>query len=265
MKTTTVRLRGASVQPKKVARRPLAERLRSALPVLMGSMVVVILIGGLIYLPGYLDQQFPLRSIGVDGVADVRRQQEVKMTLAGVVEDRNFFNLSLADIYRRTGSLTWVADVKVRRVWPDTLRILVEEYVPIAVWNDDLLIASNGTPFRALEQYDTEQLPRLNGPSEKPQTVMDYYHSVNKVLAPAGLRIRQLDVDARLTAHLQLENGIQVWVDREQMARKLMRFVKLYEGELVHDSRGVARVDLRYADGMAVAWRQSSSSMKERI
>jgi cell division protein FtsQ len=264
MMRKTVKLRGARVLPVKPERKPLGERVSSAMPMLLGGAALLMLIIGVIYLPGTLDN-YPIRSVGVDGVKDERRQAEVRMVLSGLVADENFFSLPLAEVFRTARSLEWVADVQVRRIWPDQLVLLIEEREPVAVWNDDLLVSTAGEPFRALKQYSVEGLPRLHGPRERLAAVMDYYHSMSKVLAPAGLQIRRLDVDARLTARLELDNGVLLVVDRHQYARKLRRFVRMYDGVLAADERGLARVDLRYVDGMAVQWRQSSPSTDKRV
>lgn len=260
----TVKLRGARVLPVKPERKPLAERLSAAMPMLLGGLALLAVIGVVIYLPATLDQ-YPIRSVGVEGVKDERRQAEVRMALSGLVADENFFSVPLAEVFVTARSLEWVADVQVRRSWPDRLVLLIEERVPVAVWNDDQLVSTAGEPFRALKQYSVEGLPRLHGPQERLAAVMDYYHSMSKVLAPVGLQIRRLDVDARLTARLQLDNEIMLVVDRHQYARKLRRFVRMYDGVLSADERGLARVDLRYADGMAVQWRQSSPSTEKRV
>ena len=260
----TVKLRGARVLPVKPERKPLAERISAAMPMLLGGFALLAVIGTVIYLPSTLDS-YPIRSVGVDGVKDERRQAEVRMALSGLVAEENFFTVPLAEVFRTARSLEWVEDVQVRRSWPDRLVLLIEERVPVAVWNGDLLVSTAGEPFRALKQYSVDGLPRLYGPTERLAAVMDYYHSMSKVLAPVSLQIRRLDVDARLTARLELDNGVALVVDRHQYARKLRRFVRMYEGVLSADSRGLARVDLRYADGMAVQWRLTSPSTDKRV
>ena len=76
-------------------------------------------------------------------------------------------------------------------------------------------------------------------------------------------RLKQLEDEnrrlKRLVADLTLDNQMQVVVDRENYVGKLRRFTRLYRGVLSSDSRGVARVDLRYADGIAVTWRDQKA------
>ncbi len=255
------RTRGASPRTAAARRRapgvPIGERLAAALPWLLLSMVAVVLVAGVIWLPRVMDH-YPIRKVGVDGVHDVRRQQQVQTALAALVRDSNYFSVPLDKLYQRTRELSWVADASVRRQWPDTVMVDITERKPVAVWNQSLLVSSSGQPFKALKEYDLSGLPRLNGPDNRLDEVMSFYHSMSKVLREVNLTITSMDVNDRLTARLTLNNGVLVVVDRENYVNKLRRFARLYQGVLSTDSRKVAKADLRYADGIAVTWRDGS-------
>lgn len=256
------RTRGASVKASSVKRQvpsvPLRERLAKALPGVLAGLVAIITVAAVIWLPRVLDH-YPIRKVGVEGVTDVRRQQQVQTALVALVRDANYFSVPLEKIYRRARELTWVSEVSVRRQWPDAVSLEITERKPVAVWNEAVLVASDGEPFKALKQYDLAGLPRLNGPQQRLQEVMGFYHSMGKLLRDVGLGIERMEVNARLTARLTLDNQMQLVVDRENYVGKLRRFTRLYRGVLSSDSRGVARVDLRYAYGMAVTWRDAET------
>lgn len=252
------RSNGAMARPKASRRSkpqalPVMVRLNRALPWALTGLALMTVISGVIWLPRVMDA-YPLEQVRVEGVEDERRQQQIMAVLSGLVRDENFFSVPLPRLHEEVTALSWVSDAQLRRSWPDRLVLQVSERVPVAVWNDESLVSGNGEPFSALDKYSTEGLPKLSGPSERLEEVMDYYHSMSRILRGSDLAIRSLAVDARLTARVELEDGLLLVVDRQGYAGKLRRFVVLHGNVLEQESRRPVRVDLRHADGMAVTW-----------
>lgn len=233
--------------------RAMAARLGQALPWLLASVALGMVAIALMQLPRVLDG-YPLQAVKVEGVKDARRQQEVQQVLSALVRGENFFSVSLEQLHEEVSALSWIAETEVRRRWPGELILKVQEREPVAIWNDATLVARDGEPFQALDKYHTDNLPRLSGPALRLAEVMSYYHSMSLILQEVGLGIRAVSVNARLTAELTLDNEVVLVVDRDHYAHKLRRFVQLYRTSLEADQRALVRVDLRYADGMAVTW-----------
>ncbi len=234
-------------------RLPLVVRLNRALPWALAGLALMTVITGVIWLPRAMDA-YPLEQVRVEGVDDERRQQQIMAVVSSLVREENFFSVPLPRLHDEVTALSWVSEARLRRSWPDRLVLQVSERVPVAVWNDESLVSGNGKLFSALDKFSTEELPHLSGPAERLEAVMDYYHSMSRILRGSGLAIRSLAVDARLTARVELEQGPLLVVDRQGYAGKLRRFVLLHGSVLEQESRRPVRVDLRHADGMAVTW-----------
>ncbi|MBV9890485.1 MAG: FtsQ-type POTRA domain-containing protein, partial [Rhizobacter sp.] len=79
---------------------------------------------------------FAIRAITVEGdvarnsVSTIRANALPK--LAG-----NFLTIDLAAAKRAFESVPWVRVAVVRRVWPDRLRVRLEEHKPVAIWGVD--------------------------------------------------------------------------------------------------------------------------------
>jgi len=76
------------------------------------------------------------------------------------------------------------------------------------------------------------------------------------------LRIASLQLDARRAVQLQLDNGMQLAVGREERLARLQRFVKVYKKTLAQHAMQIRRVDLRYSNGMAVQWHNTTTRVK---
>lgn len=214
---------------------------------------LVILLWVLISLPRFFTN-YQVKEVTVEGVNDQRRIDMVHEQMKQVLRTENFFSLSLEALHDNLQGFGWVEHVEVHRQWPGVLRLKFEEITPVAVWNGERLISAEGTRFKGVDKYDTEQLPSLSGPNSEYDDVLQMYYRMNDILAPAALRISSIDVDARFTAKLTLNESIEVVVDRHHNNSKLERFVGLYQRTLANNDKRIKRVDLRYADGMAVTW-----------
>ena len=95
---------------------------------------------------------FAIRSISVDGdvarnsVSTIRANAAPK--LAG-----NFVTMDLRAVRRAFESVPWVRLAVVRRVWPNRLRVQLEEHRPVAIWGSESgaekLVNSFGEVFEA--------------------------------------------------------------------------------------------------------------------
>ena len=79
---------------------------------------------------------FAIRSISVDGdvtrnsVSTIRANAAPK--LAG-----NFVTMDLRSVRHAFESVPWVRLAVVRRVWPNRLRVQLEEHRPVAIWGSE--------------------------------------------------------------------------------------------------------------------------------
>jgi cell division protein FtsQ len=68
-----------------------------------------------------------------------------------------------------------------------------------------------------------------------------------------------LSENARRAFRLRLDNGIEVVVGREWDMQRMARMVAVYRHVLVNKAADVERIDLRYTNGFAVAWKSSAA------
>ena len=73
----------------------------------------------------------------ISNIEIIGRDRSSKNTLSKLLkpyENQSLVTLNLKNIQHEIEKITWIKDVTVRRVYPQTLSISIEEYFPSAVW-----------------------------------------------------------------------------------------------------------------------------------
>ena len=241
-----------------------------------GTLVVVIGVGLLAWLARPLLAGPKLTTLTLSGhlvhVDPAAVQRAVVPELGS-----GFFTTRVDRISAAVAALPWVASVSVRREWPHTVHIDLVEEVPVARWNGDGLMDAQGQVFVHDVQGRTNaaggrmpgaasyysSLPMLSGRDDSAQDVLAQYDTLAALLQPRGIAIVALSVDARGAATVELDDGIEVRLGREDAEQRLARFSAVALPALSAKLATVAYVDMRYTNGFAVGWKTASVRAKQ--
>ncbi len=171
-----------------------------------------------------------------------------------------FFTVDVNAIRAAAEELPWVYKAAVKRVWPATLQIFIEEQQVIAHWGERGYLNRNGEPFFPVETSLSLKLPALAGPTGHELKVLENYQRVAKELAPLGLQVTSMELDSRRAWHLQVENGVLLELGRADTRQRLQRFIHAYPTVFAGRIEDLRRVDLRYSNGFSVYWQQMASN-----
>jgi len=249
--------RGAS---RLVAKEPLSLRLpkpdfsplkRLIWPVLLLVLGVAAYEGAQRALP-YVDR--PISKVSVDGELSYISQQAVQQRIAPYIQ-ASFLQINLSGMRQELEQMPWIAHAEVRRVWPDQIMIRLEEQLPVARWGDEALLNNAGHAFAPRESANYQHLPRLAGPQRAQRQVMQQYQVLSQMLRPLGFSIIALEMRERGSWYLRTAQGIDLLLGRDHIVEKMRRFAAIYEKALKAQQPNIARIDLRYPNGLAVAWR----------
>lgn len=249
--------RGAS---RMVAQEPLAARLPkpdfSGLKRLVWPLLLLVLgfatYEGAQRLLPYADR--PIARVSVQGELSYISQQAVQERIAPYVAS-SFFTINLAGMRAELESMPWIAHAEVRRVWPDQVVIRLEEQLPVARWGDELLLNNQGQAFAPRGSAHYEHLPLLSGPQRAQQQVMQQYQVLSQMLRPMGFSITRLELREHGSWFISTGQGIELLLGRDHVVEKMRRFNTIFDKVLKAQIANIARIDLRYANGLAVAWR----------
>src|SRR5262245_57169681 len=161
----------------------------------------------------------------------------------------NFLTVDLAAAAAAFQKLTWVRRANVRRQWPATLEVAIEEHVALARWGGNALVNTHGEVFAGKQGGE---LPLFFGPEGMAREITIQYRYFARTLEAIGAAPVQVQVSARRAWQVKLDNGLTLELGREQVEARLARFVGAYERTLGRLGRRIEHVDLRYGNGFAV-------------
>ena len=100
-------------------------------------------------------------------------------------------------------------------------------------------------------------LPKLDGPEGLEKTLLQELGSMQTELANTGQQIQMIRVDARRSWTLVMASGLELRLGREDEHLRLQRFVDVYGEYFQQRLEQIKHVDMRYTNGLSVAWRHS--------
>ncbi|MDZ7827207.1 MAG: cell division protein FtsQ/DivIB [Gammaproteobacteria bacterium] len=126
---------------------------------------------------------------------------------------------------------------------------------PSPRWQDDALLSSRGRVIEPLELVGVDALPRLHGPDGSAGTIMERFIQASGMLSPLGMAVTELRADAAGNIRIGTDKGIRIFLGSDALAARMRRVARVIEQELHGRLADVERIDARYDNGIAVAWR----------
>ncbi|MCX8521677.1 MAG: cell division protein FtsQ/DivIB [Rhodoferax sp.] len=210
---------------------------------------------------------FDIKGITVNG--DTRHNSSV--TLRANVAPRiagTFLSVDLARVRTAFETAPWVRRAVVRRDFPNRLRVSLQEHQPVALWRsagaqsadvDARLLNSYGEVFEAnLDEVEPDELPLLSGSDAQGPEVLAMYTLLAPRFAGLGLRLQELNLSARGSWSVLLDNAASVELGRGGAADvqpRVERFLKTLTQVVSRYGRQASAMesaDLRHENGYAI-------------
>ncbi|MEZ5542491.1 MAG: cell division protein FtsQ/DivIB [Pseudomonadota bacterium] len=223
---------------------------------LLGMLALATLMGVRWFTDPY---RFPLGVVEVNG--DFRYLQKAQLQAAvAPLATGGFFTVDVVAIRAAAEALPWVHKASVQRIWPETVRVQIEEQLPVAHWHGQGFLNRFGEAFFPQDTQPDIELPWLDGPDGQEQKVLEQYRQASATLAALGLQLQRLQVDGRRAWELQLTGGITLKLGRMQPWQRLERFVHAWPSVFAGRVAELQTVDLRYSNGFSVVWDQAAAA-----
>jgi cell division protein FtsQ len=172
----------------------------------------------------------------------------------------NFFTMDLAKAKAAFEEVPWVRRAIVHRVWPNTLRVQLQEHKPAALWQDpdgsEKLVNTEGEVFEAnVGDVEDEGLPTLSGPDGSSPQVLAMFQRLQPVFARLDEGVDAVAMSGRGSWRVELDTGAEVELgrgDEPEVLARTERFVRTVTQVTGRFQRPLATADLRHVDGYAV-------------
>lgn len=165
-----------------------------------------------------------------------------------------FLSIDLDALQAAIETIDWVDRARVERRWPNGVRAFITEHVPAARWGEDGLMNTRGELFLRNTRHIPPELPQLVGPAGTEEQVAKLYLETYPRLLAVGMRLSRVELDARGAWELELSNGVQVRLGRQDVQARLERFIRVASPVVAARGGEVSYVDLRYSNGFSVGW-----------
>ena len=200
----------------------------------------------------------PIRTvIFIGGKGELTRVDATELKrIAGAIQSMggNMLRTDLNQVKAAVKEVAWVRDAEVRRRFPATLEVRIEEHAAFARWQHageaerGLLVNTSGEVFGA---ETDEALPVLSGPLDSSREVMIQYLAFKNQLAPIGQSPSELRLSPRRAWQLKFDNGSTLELGRSDAEARLARYVRAFP-DIAALRAANARIDMRYPSGLAV-------------
>lgn len=214
---------------------------------LLFSLAVVMLLYALLFVVLHLPI-FPVKQVQVEGNLDHVNHEQIQLIVSKYLKG-NFYTLDLQRTRAAFEKLPWARKVSVRRQWPDTIVVQIEEHQALGRWGGVALVNRYGELFQAASDA---QLPTFYGPGDAVKEVAQGYASFAQMLTQTSLQIQQLSLSSRRAWEIKTVDGRQMMLGRESARQRLQQFVSAYRQQANIAESDWRYADLRYPNGFAL-------------
>jgi len=171
------------------------------------------------------------------------------------LKNKSFFNINLDYLKNSIEKVAWVKNAYIRRSYPNEVIIFIEEYTPVAVWNNDSYISENGYIFSA--NKIEKKLPKISSYSNRNIIIFEYFSLISDGIRKNKLNDKILLIKENEIRSLTvlLESNIAIKFGSKNIEERIGIFFKAYKTLNTSDLKKIRYIDMRYSNGFSIGWK----------
>ena len=197
----------------------------------------------------------PIDRVVVNGDFYHLKEKEVINLIDQKVKD-GFLSLNLSGLNKYLESEPWIRNATIRRSWPSTIIVDITEEKPIARWGEKQVLNNVGDYLEITDKQSIKNLPTFTSEFGKSKEMIKSYQLMSEIFGPTGLKVQEIRRDVVGSWLITTSSGIQINLGRDQLVQKLRRFQVVWSAQLTSQVEKIKTIDMRYPNGISVAWNQ---------
>ncbi|MFY9178700.1 MAG: FtsQ-type POTRA domain-containing protein [Venatoribacter sp.] len=208
------------------------------------------------YLGYYLYRSWPIEQLEISGNLKVWTPGQISQKLDWL-RSESFASVDVELVHQQIQNLPLVKEVLVRKRWPNLIEVYVNEDEPLALWNGEFLLGSNGKLSLKPEELKLDTLLEVEGDANQTAKVIQFIADANRALGKTGVSLKRIKISTIGSVQATLSNNWVAEFGRQNTDKRLMQLGRVLSAL---PSEKVAKIDLRYGKGAAISWRQQEKS-----
>lgn len=192
----------------------------------------------------------PVNVVNLPNADQFKCQEFVEFELVvNKVKKIDFIDLDLNQFQSEIEALDWLKSANIQFIWPDMLNIDVQEYYPVAIWNEIALLNEQAR----ILPLSCKKRPSVNlvGPDEKVFEVMSRYRELATQFSYFNMSIQSLEYKKYGSWEMILDSNLVIKMSDTHFNlefERLLAWLRVNHHKLIE----IYKIDTRYQHGLVV-------------
>ena len=192
----------------------------------------------------------PVNVVNLPNADQFKCQDFVELELTvNKIKSLDFIDLDLNRFQTEIEDLFWIKSADIQFIWPDIINIDVQEYHPIAIWNEKSLLNEEAR----ILPLSCEMRPnvKLIGPDEKVFEVMNRYQQMATQFSYFNMSIQSLEYKKYGSWEMILDSNLVIKMSDTHFNlefERLLAWLRVNHHKLIE----IYKIDTRYQHGLIV-------------
>lgn len=203
-------------------------------------------------------QQYPVRQVAVVAPFVYAPTERVLQLLQSSLANKPWMSVDVEQLRVLLSNEPWIQHVAVIKHWPDQIEVELIEPTPMAIWNEQWIMTTDGELIAIDGRQHFDGLPRLRGVDDTHVQASAFFQSINTLLRGADLQIVEYDCESALHWRLLLSSNVELVLAEDHYVDNVRRFLAMLSSLDDAQRTMMHRVDARYENGVAVEWKKAT-------